>query len=1093
MTRPWKYASGAAFGAISLAMLAAPSAVHAQIITGSINGRLTDAAGAPMAGVPITIVHVPSGTTTNVVTSGDGAFAARNLRPGGPYSVTASAPSGKRTVEVAAINTGDAYQLDFAIEDQAAEIVVTGATVRGAGLKTGPSSNFSAAQIMTAPSISRDLKDLARINPFVAIDPTNSDALVCGGANNRTNSLTIDGVRQNDDFGLQANGYPTQRSPISLDVVETLGVELAPYDVNYGQFGGCTLNATTKSGGNLFHGTAFFEYTGQQLQGKDFEYTDFQDGTDQKRVLGGKFHEKTYGLTLSGPIIKDRLFFTFNYEKFERSEPSLVGPTGSSFANQVPGVSAAQADQVRQIIQSVYGYDPLGYQATKLPSRDEKFFGKLDWNIAEGHRAVVSYQQTKGSTIQSNGNVLTGSSTSLGLLSKWVERQNNLWVYKGQLFSDWTENFSTELSASYKKMDNPSQPLAGADYAQFRVFLNGTTTGPSIYAGTDASYQANALTTYLQQYRAKATYSAGSHKITAGYERETLKIYDQFVVNANGAYTFNSIADLQARIASSLSYSNAPSNDKADASFTFHTTTNTLYLQDEWSVTPRLTLKAGVRYDFYDQKDAPPTNPIVTARYGISNSENLDGKHLFQPRFGFNWKPDPTLTLYGGVGLFGGGSPTVWTANTYYNTGLALGNVNCTRNASASATCLAAMSNVSATTINGGVLALNTASASLGQGLINALDKDFKPQSTWKASIGVQKSFDLGRFGDGWRLASEYIHSSVQDAVAWYELYGAANQGPNAPDGRPIFIRTRDNRADILVTNTSKGHADQIAFALGKAWRAGPLEGLDMQFSHTIIKSKDVNPGITTVAASNYSGVATADPNDPPLATSNYEYRNLTKLVASYEKKLFGDYRTRISLFGQRRSGSPFSYTFDVAANTAVADTLVGEAGSIAARNRQLVYVPAATGGAVTATSDPIVRYASGFDLNAFNAFLKRTGLIDYAGGIAPRNAFRSPHVTQIDMRISQELPAFINSHVKTEVYLDIENLGNLLNNKWGVIQQIASPYVSANVAARNCQFAGVCTTQGNFYEYTGFTSRAATSFNNVSVWQMKVGARVKF
>ncbi len=338
------------------------------------------------------------------------------------------------------------------------------------------------------------------------------------------------------------------------------------------------------------------------------------------------------------------------------ARPARISPTRCRASRSRRPIRSARSSR------DVYGYDPLGYQATELPRRDEKYFAKLDWNITPGHRATISYQQTKGSQIQSSGNTLTGTSASLGLLSQWIERQNNLWVYKGQVFSDWTDNFSTELSASYKKMDNPGYPLAGSDFAQFRVYLGGAASGPSVYAGTNASYQANELTTYLQQYRAKATYTAGSHRITAGYELEKLRIWDLFVQNANGAYVFNSIADLQARQASSVAYANAATNNKADAGFTFHTTTHTLYLQDEWAVLPNFTIKAGVRYDLFKQSDHPVENPVVVQRYGISNAANLDGKSIFQPRIGFNWKPDGATMIYGGVGLFGGGSPTVWTA-----------------------------------------------------------------------------------------------------------------------------------------------------------------------------------------------------------------------------------------------------------------------------------------------------------------------------------------------------------------------------------------------------------------------------------------------
>ncbi|KSB91878.1 TonB-dependent receptor [Caulobacter vibrioides] len=1097
MTFMRRLSAGAAIGVI--AMVAAPAVVQAQVITGAIQGRLTDEAGAPVAGAQVTIVHAPSGTTTTATTSADGAFSARNLRPGGPYRVTATSETyGAKTVEVPAVNTGDAFQLNFALDGGSVDaVVVTAASVGAKDLKTGPSSNFSAAQIQLAPSISRDLKDLARMNPFVAIDSTNSKALICGGANNRSNSLTIDGVRQNDDFGLQANGYPTQRSPVSMDVVETLGVELAPYDVNYGSFGGCTMNATTKSGGNAFHGMVFFENTNQNLQGKKFEYDDFQDGSRQKRTLGGKFSEKTWGATLTGPIIKDRLFFTANYEKFERVEPSLTGPVGSGMPNEVPGITVAQAEQVREIIKRVYGYDPLGYSASQFRNLDEKYFIKLDWNISERHRATVSYQRTYGSNLNASGNTLTGASTSLGLLSKWIERENNLDVYKAQLFSNWTDNFTTELSASYKKMDNPSTPLAGTDYAQFRVFVNGTGAGPSIYAGTDASYQANELTTYLQQYRAKGVYTLGAHKITGGYEREALKIWDVFVQNANGAYVFDSIADLEARRASSLAYANAGDNIKAHGGATIHSAMNTVYLQDEWAILPNLTLKAGLRYDWFEQSDSPQANPVILARYGLDNSANLDGKHLLQPRFGFNWQPDPTLTVYGGVGLFGGGSPTVWTANTFYNTGIVLGNVNCARTGAASAACLAGLNNVDAKAVNPAVQQLNTASAATGQGLTNILDPDFKPQSSWKASIGVQKYFDLGRFGgDDWRVSAEYIRTEVKDAVTWRDLYSEANPGPAAPDGRPTFLRGRDNRYDILVTNTGQGHTDQLGLALGKRWSDGWLDGLDAQLSHTYINSKDVNPGISTVAAANYNGVATDDPNDPGLATSNYEFRNLSKLSLSYRREFFAGYRTGVSLFAQRRSGLPFSYTFDVGANAAQAgDVLVGENGSNASRNRQLLYVPKTQGGLVTANSDPIITYAPGFDFAAFNAFLQKTGLIDYAGKITPRNAFKSPEVTTIDVRLSQEAPAFFPHAAKAEIYVDIENLGNMLNNKWGVIQQVPNPYVSSNIVARNCQFAGIgCAAgQGNFYQFDKFTSKAATSFNTQSVWQVKLGVRYKF
>jgi hypothetical protein len=304
-----------------------------------------------------------------------------------------------------------------------------------------------------------------------------------------------------------------------------------------------------------------------------------------------------------------------------------------------------------------------------------------------------------------------------------------------------------------------------------------------------------------------------------------------------------------------------------------------------------------------------------------------------------------------------------------------------------------------------------------------------------------------------------------------------------APDGRPTYgpNPVRSGQNVLMLTNFSGGKTDQFAVVLNKDWYEGWLDGAGFNLSYTYLDSQDRSPATSSTASSNYGNIAVFDPNNPTLADSNYEIEHALKLNLTYSRAFFGDYRTRMNLFAQRRSGLPFSYTFGTSSTT-----LFGEAYST---QRQLLYVPQVdSSGNVTATSDPLVRYGSvsgkAFDVAAFNEFLHSTGLIKYAGEIAPRNAFKAPMVTTVDLHIAQELPAFFPGGAKLEAYMDVQNLGNMLNDEWGSIQQIAFPYTSNNVAA---------SIVGNQYSYNGFSTRSPATFGPQSVWQVKFGFRYKF
>jgi len=1109
-----------AYGASAAALLLSATAVHAQETTGGIVGGVYDAAGAPVVGATVVVTHIPSGTSVTTLSGPNGNFGARNLRVGGPYAVRVSSAEGEAAANVAAIGIGSPYTLDLTLVGAASDdafslsdVVVTGAR---STRNTSPTSNFNLSDVETLPSISRDIKDIVRTSPFATVDPSNSGALSIGGQNTRYNAFLVDGVRQGDDFGLNNNGYPTVGTPISLSVIEAVSVSVSPYDVQYGSFTGGVINSVTKSGGNEFHGEVFKEWTNDGLQGNTFSFENFQNGVVDNRELGGTFEEETWGATLSGPIIKDRLFFLVNYENFESTQPVLTGPTGSDAANPVPGITQADVDAVRSAVQTRYGYDPLDWQADALTVNDEKWFAKLDWNINDRHRAVLSYQSVETGDFRVGSSSTSNSTPVLGLLSSGYLYSQTLESIKGQIFSDWTDTFSTEFSVAKKSVESLSQNFVDNDTAQFLVYLDdpaSTGTRRAIRLGPDISRQANELAVDTTFYRAVANWDLpDDHRLTFGYEREEQDIFNVFVQNANGTYEFASVADLAAGQASSVVYQNAASNVKADAGAAFSYAQNTLFVQDTWRGIENLTLTAGIRLDWYEQDDRPLENPAFEARYGFKNNENLDGIFQVQPRFGFNWRAADSLSIYGGFGRYQGGSPNVWISNAFSNTGNLAGLYSCRApgytsptqsNAFLQVCPTDALTDVNATQPSTGLQTGVTNSANRGTGDINPIDPSFKTPSIWKTSLGATYGFDLSRWGmgDDWTVTGEYVHSEQDTAVGWIDLSMVETQNGTAPDGRPTFDPNPSNSSQrvLLLTNFEGGQTDQFAVSIGKDWRDGWAEGLGANLSYTYLDSTESSSPGSSTASSSFQNTVTSDPNSAFVLTSSFEIQEAWKLNLSYQRAFFGDYRTRLNLFGQKRSGLPFSYVFNSSTNS-----MFGVTSAYSTRN-QLLYVPQVdSNGLVTPTSDPLVQFGSvtsggvttPFDLAGFNDFLQNTGLIKYAGQIAPRNAFRAPDVTTFDLHIAQEIPAFFPGGARLEIYADVENLGNLLNDEWGVIQQYNSPYASsANVDAVNCNrtSSGCPSGTGNYYSFTRFSAANPSPATSASVWQVKFGVRYTF
>ncbi|TNE36434.1 MAG: TonB-dependent receptor [Alphaproteobacteria bacterium] len=1041
------FLSRSAVSAIALsAALTVP--VIAQEITARMGGSVAGPDGQAISGATVRVVHTPSGTSKTITTDVNGGFNASGLRVGGPYTISVSA-AGYQSLVVSDVYLDLDRPFDLNATLAAAgdvdEITITAAQLGAEGLTTGVGSNFSARDIGLATSIARDLKDTIKKDPLISIDPTNSDAIEVGGSNNRYNSFTVDGVKVNDDFGLNNGGYPTQRSPISIDMVEQVSVLTSPFSVEYGGFKGATLNAVTKSGTNEFHGSLFYfkrdeEYTGETATGAGLS----------------EFEEKVYGGTLQGPIIKDKLFFSIGYDFFEGTEPSDWGPDQSGKANE-SNISSTDLDSIIQIADSVYGFDAGDYEFGDVVEEDEKIFVKIDWNVSDFHRAVFSYQFNEGNEL----NPQHQDFDEFGLSSHHYNKTEKLDAYTFQFYSDWTDSFSTEVKISKKDVETAQDPLGGREFAAMEIDVPGGT----VYIGPDQFRHSNQLANTTWQSKIKGIYELGNHSLSFGWEREALEVYNLFIQWSQGRYSFDSIADFQNQVASSFTYNNAYTNVERDGAAEFDYRIDSIFLMDTWDISSTLTLEYGVRYERYEAADVPAYNANFEGTYGFRNDATVDGLDIFMPRVGFNWSPDnifnldriSNFTLRGGVGLFSGGNPNVWISNTYTNDGVTIVGFSAPGACAVPADYLENMDGYN-------IPQCVQDSLSQGNGSVDLLDPDFEIPSEWKVSLGIDFTADLGNWmGDGWNFTFDALFSDHRDPVLWQDL-SMVPIGETF-DGRTIYDDT-SGRA-IMLTNGSGGGGRTFSFSVDKAWDSG----WDFYMSYANQDVEDLNPGTSSTSTSNLGKFATTDPNNPTAGTSNYQRKHRVNMAITYEQAFFGDYLTSVSLYGEYKTGRPFSYTFD--GNIGLGD-------SQWFRDRALLYVP-------TGTDDPNTTGVT----NALMDYINSSDLKKYKGKIAPRNEFESPDYTRFDLKFSQELPG-IRPQDRTIFIVNIENIGNMLNDEWGHFEQdnfhYVVPIADATYDAGDDQWdftSGPESTLGNHPKWSTSTS--------ASVWKVQFGVKYQF
>ncbi len=1085
------------------------SAAYAQETSSSISGAVTSG-GAPVAGATIKVTHIPSGTVSTAVTRPDGAYNIPGLRLGGPFTVEVTAP-GYASYSVTDINTvlGAPFTLPVDLDKAGQEIVVTAAKVKGAHIiSEGPANVLTAAQISKVTSVNRDIRDLMQRDPFANLDTSQSTGRQVSfvGANPRFNRFTIDGVPVTDSFGLNPDALPSRRGPVPLDSIAQFETKVAPYDIREGFFEGGVVNAVLKSGTNQFHGTGFYTYNSDKLTGdKTKPFTSLNGGTNANGdVIVPSYKSRDYGVTLTGPIIKDKLFFMISAERVRASLPlSYGGGATTSGGSPFTNLSDATIGTITGIANTVYGVNAGGI-ATNNGDKDDRIVGKIDANISSTQRLALTGIYTKDS-------IITLGSTSANVLPTESDdylKPNRVLAGVIQLNSDWSSVFSTETRVRYKDYKSGQTPLL-ANTALATICTDATSVGSatscsngvaSVLVGPQTSAQANILRVKTFGFSEVARAVVGEHTVRALFEYENSNNYDLFVNGANGSYYFDSIAAFQARTAGTFSYTNATTLNPVDASAVFQYQTYTFGLQDDWRVSSQLHVSAGVRYDLYGSSDFPPLNGNYVAREGISNQSFISGKGLFQPRVGFDYTPTRRLSIHGGGGIFGGGTPDVYIGNAFSASGAQP--VSLTQ-----ATCAAGLTNVSLTTIPAACNTALQSGTATANGSTSAIDPHFKIPSQWRATLSLSHDTNLGPLGDHWQFSVDGLYAKVRNALLTKDYRDIAITGTSAltPDGRQRYydvvangvvanrgtcttnsttnaagLGCNDTNGDYVLTNTHRGRSIVAVARFDKKWDFG----LDINGSFTYQDVRDQQAATSSVASSNYNNGAYLDPNGGAYGHSNDEIKYSFKYNVSFEHSFYRDYKTRIDLFGQTRIGSPYSFTFQDLGSpgTSTRSLLFGTTGT---NTHYLFYVP-------TGLNDPKVTYNNAATAALIDQLISGGQLAKYRGQIAPRNAFHSPWFTRLDLHLEQEIPTFVG-HSRISLFADIENFTNLLNKNWGQQLRASFPYYKTVTQVSCVAAAGNTCSQ---YLYTGYNPSSSVQdqlINLPSLYTIRIGARFTF
>lgn len=1064
-------------------------ALHAQITTSGMNGLVTGG-GEPMIGATVQAVHLPSGTTYGAITNVDGRFNLQGMRTGGPYKVEVSY-IGYKTMMYEDINLalGDNYVLNVEMSEDTGlleEVVVVAARSKFSGTKTGASTNINNRALNTLPSISRSLSDFTKLSPYAG--GSNS----FGGLDSRMNNITIDGANFNNNFGLSSSFMPGGGSPISLDAIEELQVNIAPFDVRQANFIGAGVNAITKSGTNTFKGTAYGYFRNQHLRGNKIDGVDLGERpTEVKR---------TYGFTLGGPIIKNKLFFFVNGEYEDAPRPifkwRLSDDGVGSDENMVSRVTAADMEAFADILRTQYGYEPGSYTDYDAGTFTKKVLTRLDWNINTNNKLTVRYNYTKNSYTNPTSQSMPAPSTthghyssaSLPFRNSCYDMNNLVHSLTGELNTNFNNGkMSNQVLATFTKIAD-ERASDSAPFPMIDILKDGDmfmTAGYELYTYNNAV--ANKVWTLTDNF----SWNLDKHAITAGLSYEHQYVSNSFMSFGLGYYRYNSLEDFKNGAAPALyalTYGYG-GNDKPKAELSFGQ--YSAYLQDVWNISRNVKLTAGLRIDIPTYLNDLQENKEVSALKFTDGATINTGKWpgtkvLFSPRIGFNWDVlgDNRLRLRGGTGIFTGRMPFVFFTNMPTNSGMLQNTVTLS-----DPDVLAHLA--------GGVRTKEEVMKLLPEhfpqtavekvlGAVAGIDPDFKLPQIWKSTLAADIKLPLP-FNAGLTLEGVYsknIHAVVQQNVNVIGLSDPKMSTFNGPDKRYQYPGSRDSRVipsmsgAYLLGNTHKGHS----YSFNATLNMNPIENMNVMLGYTHMASKEIsgNPGAQPYEL--WQNTPTVDGGNH-LKLHNSQYLTPNRVIASFGYKFnYGKhFATTVSLYYSGYNPGNYSYMYDGDMNQ---DGV----------NRDLIYIPKSKEELTFVEKNGV---SAAEQAEAFWNFVNQDSYLKkHKGEYAEAYSARYPWVNQVDLKLVQDFHVKAGKTTNTlQVSLDFFNIGNLLKSTWGVTQ------IPVN-SGRLLKYEGVTADNVPTYSLYMPTVDGKKTFpketfsyqkNSANCWQIQIGVRYIF
>jgi hypothetical protein len=962
------------------------------------------------------------------------------------------------------------------------EVVVVGeAGTTVVNVAAGPAAVFTEFELATAVVFDRDIQEAYSIDPRVYADlGDRGSAINCAGKHPRFNSLTLDGVGLNDRFGLNNNGYATATGqPFPYDAIEQVAVELAPFDVTYGGFSACNINAVTRAGSNEWEGGAWWEWNNEELRGDSLS----SNGTTQK-IESSNFDNRRKGFSLGGPILRDRLWIYATYEEEERPNFLAMGYAGSGNGEERAWLSEEEYNRIQDISRSIYGYDPGGLPQD-ASRENEKWLVRADWAINDDHTLTGVYNYSDGFQTNASDN----DQNEFEFPNHFYQKGAELTTFNFRLSSQWTDSFSTAIFYSDNELDDSQITVGPKDFGDHQITLPGRNT---VYLGADDSRQANDLDWESTFYKITGQWLIGDHVLTAGYERDELSVFNIFVQHSRGGEhdyfddsggnpAFCDALDAQGRFESPdcgmtsidrfelgrpsrIKYGSAGgTNNPLDAAAMFENNKNSVYIQDEFEwAAQNVSFVFGLRYDWFDSDDRPNYNAAVSDATGIRNDANIDGLDILQPRIGFTWSAREDLTVRGGIGLFSGGNPNVWLSNAWSNDGITNVQPPEDTNFGGDLSVLDGTWELVDPTRPGytvpQVLFDEVAAAGPDSGSSSGvvlLDPNYEQPSDWKFAIGA--TWDMPWYDIVMDI--DYLYSRGEDP-ALYRDVSQVLVGQTAA-GAPLYdFCDGCGEENLMLTNSSENPETHVfSLIFNKSFD----NGLDAMFGYAWTDAEDVSPMTSFTAGSSYESVATNDPNHPVPAASNWEVPSRFTLRLTYGREFFKDLESRFTLYGVHEKGEPQSFVMD------------GGEPSNPFFARHLLYVP-------SGPDDPNVVFDPDFDQASFFAWADQEGLA--RGAFVERNQNHAGWTTRMDFLYTQEVFSGLWK-TRGKIFLKIYNLTNLLNDSWGHIEQ--GQFFPLQVVNNDINDEGQ-------YVFESFRARSVGDINEQrSLWEARIGFEVNF